>query len=177
MLWESPCQFHGAQLSGSDADNAFKLCEKCDELMRSLKDVFGFGSGKTVYRSACKKLHRPCRAVLAPRRDNFKATAYTSTCFTRFTEMYDVLIEALRLLIAQHVVQGHQVAKEQYEIRTLGDRTYASPGGLLGFQRMGHWRDKSDQQGRHHYYQNDVKDIMQFMMHLMFAIGTPALRI
>ena len=137
MLWESPCQFHGAQLSGSDADNAFKLCESCDDLMRSLKDVFGYGSGKTVYRSACKKLQRPYRAVLAPRRDNFKATAYTSTCFTRFTEMYDVLIEALRLLIASHVVQGRQVAAELFKIRTLGDRTYASPGGLLLGRRLG----------------------------------------
>ena len=121
MLWESPCQFHGAQLSGSDADNAFKLCESCDELMRSLKDLFGFGSGKTVYRRACKKLQRAYRAVLAPRRDNFKATAYTSTCFTRFTEMYDVLIESLRMLIATHVVHGRQIADEEYGKRTLGD--------------------------------------------------------
>ena len=98
--------------------------------MRSLKDVFGYGSGKTVYRSACKKLQRPYRAVLAPRRDNFKATAYTSTCFARFTEIYAVLIEALRLLIASHVVQGRQVAAEEYKIRTLGDRTYAPLGGV-----------------------------------------------
>ena len=141
--WESPCWFHIAQLVGADADGLARLSGECDELLRALKLEFGFGSGMVLLRAAFKRSGAPPRRVAAPRKDNFKATAYASECFLKFSAMFTVLLQALRWRVSAEVLVAQEVAQKAHAERMLEwsrggkSRRPQPPSQRVGWQTKG----------------------------------------